>query len=511
MPSHKNYLIKKGKFLLSVAVIFATIFVSNNAVINASAKNLSVLSKFTYGVAINDNQIPSSTKLVEGPWVMGDLNEGNTKWLSEFNKPENLDKTPLIYMYVVAGMARSDWGLQDCNVGASPDKTLCKNGANYLRQNSSKIEYKYYSIINQLKEIMGQNREIAIHIEPDFYQYSEEAQYDGGITADQGAREMNKWTSSLKSNLPNASLILDVAPWNKDLREWSSKFQNFDYAGLVGKRYSPNGNGNTDGKTFKQIVEETGKKLIINDSHGPGGWWLEFNYDWAIKEQVRDRTNDGVLAVILPPNNLYFLDQLQKLNNQYTPPPLFTFPQLIQSSSSIVLASSSSSSTSSSVAIASSSLSSSSSSSSTSTSQNQTAQSSTSTNTSSHSNSPKLTNFNRTICMSGSSLVTLTRSQVWDNGYTGTIKIKNLSKSSVIDWSTVIILPADYKIKETWNLNSNVNNTFTPKSNWNKFIEPNQEVEVGGFNGTFEKDSGTPIIKCNVAKARSLSLPVAKL
>jgi hypothetical protein len=151
MSKHTNFFKNKGRILVLLLLLVATFFVNNNFVTNANSKKLSVLNNFTYGVAVNDPSLPPSTKLIEGPWVLSDWNDGNTNWLSEFNKPQNLDKTPLIYMYVVAGRARADWGLQDCNVGESPDKTLCKNGANYLRQNSQKIQESYINSVNKSK------------------------------------------------------------------------------------------------------------------------------------------------------------------------------------------------------------------------------------------------------------------------------------------------------------------------------------------------------------------------
>jgi Cellulose binding domain len=349
-----------------------------------------------------------------------------------------------------------------------------------------------------------------LHIEPDFFQYSYGEQNNGGLSSNEASSEMNKWTTSIKEVLPNSSLILDVSPWNNDIRGWSSKFQNFDYAGIVGKRFEPVGRGEVDGKTYKQISNETGKKLIINDSHGVGGWWLPFNYNWAIKELASSRYNDGVSAVILPPNDLTFLNELQKLNNTWNQPPAFPFPIVTPPSNPFFLSSSSSIS-SSSVPISSSISSSVSSSSSVQSSQTNPTSSSTSNTVSSSTSSAsnQLSRASRSICMSNSVLMTFTKKSTWEKGYTGVVKIKNNSSSPVIDWSIVLQSPNGYKINDSWNLNVE-NKILTPKYDWNKQLKPNEEIEVGGINTSFENDLGLEQIKCNAVKAKTINLPYQK-
>lgn len=216
--------------------------------------------------------------------------------------------------YVVAGLAREEEGLQDCNVGDQPEKTLCRAGANYIRKNKLKIYENYLSAALEIKKIYGMDRPIMLHLEPDFYQYQDKDQEGGRLTFEELAGQMNTWTDTIKRILPNARLVMDISPWNIDLQFWSQKFRNFEYGGLVGKRFDPTGDGGTpsgiDGKTFRQLSELSGKKLIVNDAHGVGGKWLEYNKNWENSQLVSDRLKDGIVAVIQSPLDL---ESLQKV------------------------------------------------------------------------------------------------------------------------------------------------------------------------------------------------------
>jgi hypothetical protein len=266
------------------------------------------IQSFTYGVAVENEPIPKDVKLVSGPWIYGSWSDKNTTWLQQFNQPENKGKLPYLNTYIVAGLAREEDGLQDCNVGAEANKTLCQEGANYIRKNKQKIYENYLALALEIKNIYGMDRPVLLHFEPDYYQYQDSVQNNGRLTFEELAGQMNTWTDTVKRILPNAKLVMDISPWNIDLQYWSKKFRNFDYGGMVGKRFDPAGDGGTangiDGKTFKKISELSGKKLIINDAHGAAGRWLEYNKNWENTQLVNDRIKDGIIAVIQSPLNI---------------------------------------------------------------------------------------------------------------------------------------------------------------------------------------------------------------
>jgi Cellulose binding domain len=545
MSSKNNNRISKISVIL---ILISVLSGFSGGVISAQAYANSIFNNFTYGVSVEQESIPNGVNLVAGPWVLNDWQPYNSSWLNKFNYTENSTKTPYLYLYVAAGKARADWGLQDCNVGADVSKTLCYNGANYIRSQKESIKQAYINTANQIKILYGSQKEIVLHVEPDFYQYASSTQSSGGLTATEAAQSMNQWTSLIKSILPNASLVMDVSPWNSDLQGWSAGFQNFDYAGLVGKKFSPYGDGSVpngiDGKTYAQIATQTGKKLIIDDSHGAGGWWLPFDYDWANQSAVNARKNDGVVAVILPPNDNNTLVNLVKSSG-----PTIIQSSAISISSSSVSSSSRSTISSSSSSIISSNLNSSSTVSSTSFTpkiftQNNIAQtpvtdnkipittssltptsnssdivkstsssalssssviinSSSSTNSISSASTSKsnissvaANNPNVKTCSKKSLDITLTKTDSWQNGFNTAIKVKNNGTTDIYYWSIIVSPSSGQNIVSSWNL-TRYGNQFDPKYNWNMTIRPGQEINAGGFTTQYNNDSSISEVSCN--------------
>jgi Cellulose binding domain len=533
----------KIKTKISVILILISILTSINLdSINAKALANSIFNNFTYGVSVEQEAIPSDINLVAGPWILNDWQPYNSSWLNKFNYAENTTKTPYLYTYIAAGKARADWGLQDCNVGAEYTKTLCYNGANYIRSKKDAINQAYVNTANQIKILYGSQKEIVLHLEPDFYQYSSSSQNGGGINNSEAASAMNQWSSSIKNILPNATLVLDVSPWNRDIQGWSAGFQNFDYAGMVGKRFSPYGDGSVangiDGKTYAQISAQTGKKLIVDDSHGAGGWWLPFNYDWANQIVVQDRKKDGIAAVILPPNNNNALANLVKSTVSTTK----SIPSVISSSSISKSSSNSSDISSSSVNSSSFSISSAtsisssvknisqnqvalapitdnkiiisnssliatpnssdivkSSSSSLSAVSSQSLQVSTSVSSAQSSlilQSTSISNPNIKTCSKKSLDVTLTKTDSWQGGYNTSIKVKNNGTTDIFYWSIIVNPTSDQSIISSWNM-TRYGNQFDPKYNWNMTVKPGQEINAGGFTTQFKTNDTLPAVSCN--------------
>jgi Cellulose binding domain len=469
----------------------------------AFAMSSSILNNFNFGVSVESEAIPTLPKVVSGPWIVGDWRTNNTDWLSQFSQEQNSTKVPYQYLYITAGKARADWGLQDCNVGADVTKTLCYNGANYIRFNKEFINNSYIAAANSIKNSFGATKEIVLHIEPDFWQYTSSSQNGGGLSYNEAQTMMNQWTTSIKQILPNSTLVLDISPWNSDLQKWSAGFNNFDYAGMVGKKFSPLGDGSVpagiDGKTYAQISTAVGKKLILDDSHGVGGAWLGFDYDWTNSDLVQKRINDGITAVILPPNDISTLNTLYQ---KYATPNSFvtSSSSAISSNSPVITATSSitTNSTSSIVLPQTSSLSSA----------IITTKSSASSSSVRSALSPILipitvtntiSNFDQTSCVNNLGTITLNKSTTWNNGYNAIIKVKNNSNTNINYWDTTIALKSGQTINSVWNMTQS-GNQFRPAYNWNKTIAPGQELEVGGITLGFTTNNSVPTINCNIIR-----------
>ncbi len=511
----KNILLTTLAFLVLVSISLSSFFLYSS--LTPSASKAAIFNKFTFGVSVEQHDINNNIPLVSGPWLMPGNQEVVYDFLEKFNESQNSYKVPYVNMYIAAGSARQDWGLQDCNVGASPDKTLCRNGANYLRSNYQKVAQQYRQYALGIKNTFGTNKPIVLHIEPDFYQYSYDSQYKGGISFDEASRAMNSWTDTIRQILPNASLVLDVSPWNDDLKNWSAGMRNFDYAGLVGKRFSPTGDGSVyagiDGKTYSAISQMTGKKLILNDSHGAGGDYLNYNYDWQKKNLVQDRWNDGVVAVIQPPTDIESLTRAVDYYSDNPVPDNYTKPSSFTPKSSSSSSSSSSSLSSKSPSQVSSRNSSSvtSSSSSETVSSKNIPKSSSNTissqskiviNSGGFSKSASLSDSN-SVCNHNSVEFTLKRESVWTLGYTAKLIVKNKSNDPITNWNTDFSFNPNQKLSNAWNFQvQNIGKTvrLLPVAEWNRVIQPNQEYEVGGFMPDTNGDNTLPQFNCSASR-----------
>ena len=511
MPNKIINFITKSKALLVLCLVLA--IASNFLYFNifTNATSLSVIKEnpdtITFGVSVEKESIPNNINLVSGPWILSNWTQYNTDWLSKFSQPDNINKTPYLYLYIAAGKARSDWNLEDCNVGVEKSRTLCYRGAEYLRNNRDYVKQAYINTANNIKRIYGTSREIALHIEPDFYQYTDSGQLNGGLSFSEAAKDLNLWTDSIKAILPNSRLIMDVSPWNSNLTAWSNNMKNYDYAGIVGKPASPYGDGTTpagvDGKSYAKISQETGKQLILDDSHGVGGYWLPFDYDWSNKSLAQERLKDGVVAVLLPPNDPSFLNGMVKpsQNKIISQPANSSSIVTSTSNSNSVLSSSSSVKQPSNVIVI----------------KTEPVQSTSSKTTQQLSQSNPIrviieapssnykssqvvsskTNisFSQITCLANSVDITMSKGDTWQSGFITNIKVKNNSQKAINSWDINLITSQNQDIKNSWNLNRD-GNYITPNSQWNSKIEPGQEVSVGGFTITHSGSDSIPAMRC---------------
>jgi hypothetical protein len=100
---------------------------------------------------------PSTTHGTDfNPWWHGAMVDSCIKY----------NKIPLYYGYIIAFMARDEWGLQDCDVGTP---SLCEKGSDYIRGNRAKIVAKYSNYASETAKRIGKNGESIWLIEPDFW------------------------------------------------------------------------------------------------------------------------------------------------------------------------------------------------------------------------------------------------------------------------------------------------------------------------------------------------------
>ncbi len=258
---------------------------------------------------------------------------------------------------------------------------------------------------------------------------------------------MELWTDVIKSILPNSRLIMDVSAWNHNLELYSKGLRNFEYAGLVGRKFDPNGDGRCglragiDCKSYQTIAYETGKQIIINDSFGPGGYLLNYNYDWHNRQLINDRWLDNVVAILLPPNEI---QSFNRIINEHTNYPINTIQPPLTSEQRNYKA--------------------------------------------------NITNSYKSECVTDGIRFEMTKVTDWSSGMIVILKVKNNSKKTIYNWNAKIGLHQGQNYQSGWNHNFSYKDwaiTLIPNTQWNKTLRPNQDTEVG-FQVNYTGINSTP-------------------
>ena len=81
----------------------------------------------------------------------------NPYWHGEMVKTAMKNNKMVVYYgYIIAFMARAEWGLKDCDVGTP---SLCQRGSDYIRGNRAAIVAKYKSYAAETAALLGSAKE----------------------------------------------------------------------------------------------------------------------------------------------------------------------------------------------------------------------------------------------------------------------------------------------------------------------------------------------------------------
>jgi hypothetical protein len=260
--------------------------------------------KFNFGVGWNgkDKTYAQAADFVT-IWAGSDDN-WNTYWIGDMLKATRqggvlAGKTPVFYAYFIAFTARRDLGLQDCNVG-SPN--LCEKGANYIRQQKSRILAQYTKYATEAAKVMG-NDPVLWMMEPDYYQYAQPGskQEGGPLTFAEAGAFMGEIIATIKKSMPNAIFSMDISPWVADPAAWFAAFKMDEFT------YINTSGGGTDANnakiraannmTWKSVHDLTKKPIIADDGYGVAGSPTFHDATWDDANNLKARIADGVVAV----------------------------------------------------------------------------------------------------------------------------------------------------------------------------------------------------------------------
>lgn len=251
------------------------------------------IPKLAFGAP--DNGVPGNEDVrVIDDWILSEFDPGRHG--QKVKQALGANKVPLVFFYISAKSS----GLQDCNVGAPPEQTLCHGGAQYIRSNADRLANIYADSARKYSEALG-GKPGLIHVEPDWFQYVGSEQTSPLSMAEAG-QIMNRLLTAVKQSCASCAIVADISPWNPDLRGWYSSWDlsKVSYGGLVGKRFPPAG---SDGKSYADMANAIGKPLVVVDVYGPGGPQLGYNFEWDDLNNLDKARNDGVAVLVQPADN----------------------------------------------------------------------------------------------------------------------------------------------------------------------------------------------------------------
>lgn len=251
----------------------------------------------------------------------GGSNTYNTWWegdmLRRCKSGTLAGKTPVLYSYIIAEMAKVKGGLQDCDVaGVGSSRSLCTQGALFIRNNRSLILQKYQEFAQGVAKDWGTTQPVVWLMEPDFFQYTEASSYWGTMAqplsqAEAGAL-MTDMVGKIKAALPNAVISLDISPWmggsnwQSAQTAWLNAMPKsaFSYRHTSGGRTQGNNDRiRADGgnnATWAGMSQLSAMGIVADDGYGVGGATNGDWTEWMNATNLNARIANGVVALTIP-------------------------------------------------------------------------------------------------------------------------------------------------------------------------------------------------------------------
>jgi|GEM_PF-1211230 hypothetical protein len=285
-----------------------SILLAAAAMLSVQAADVFPTCRFHYGTDQSFVDPTSKTSIpgllaqvdyVTGPWT-GQSSTFDLSGYYTFCKNNN--KVPVNQCYAIAFAARRDQGLQDCNVSNSSN--LCTGGANYIRQNQSKILGIYASYGAGVYKIMGSSPSVWL-MEPDFTQYTLTSQAGGGLTNAEAGTLMKAIVSTIKAACPSAVFSMDISPWYDTTwqRKWYTALglDQFTYINTSGGQSRGDqtdiSNTETGAPTWYWVYHSLGKPVFADAGYGTGGAGTGYDARWDVLSNATARIKDGVIGI----------------------------------------------------------------------------------------------------------------------------------------------------------------------------------------------------------------------
>ncbi|KYF74548.1 hypothetical protein BE11_20435, partial [Sorangium cellulosum] len=277
------------------------------------AEAAAVASQMRFGVAPQWSQTwnppssgPANVDVVAvGDWLMsgGFTSTHQSKLSTIINK----GKQPYFFGYIATDMTKKGLGAdRDCD--GDPNQPLCKQGAAYVRANIGAMVSKYRDAAGKIYAgLGGRSVEPLIHIEPDWYQFSQKDQQNA-FDKTESDGFMNQILGAIKSGCPSCKVVIDFSPWfNASATRWAASPGDFyagwdrsvvKYVGLTGKQF-PFTEGKIDNFTYRQISSALNLPLVIVDAYTFGGGPIDIDSSWLNESNIAKAVDMNIAIVML--------------------------------------------------------------------------------------------------------------------------------------------------------------------------------------------------------------------
>ncbi|WP_437334668.1 hypothetical protein [Sorangium sp. So ce394] len=270
-------------------------------------------SQMRFGVAPqwSQNWAPGSSGpanvdvVAVGDWLQS--NGFTSTHKSKLQQIVNQGKTPYFFGYIATDMTKKGLGSdRDCD--GDSGAPLCQRGAAYVRSNIGKMVEAYKQAAQSINASFGgRSVEALIHIEPDWYQFSQTAQQNA-LTETESDNFMNQILGAIRSGCPSCKVVIDFSPWfSPGATKWASSVGDFydgwdrsvvKYVGLTGKQF-PFTEGKIDNFTYREITAALALPLVIVDAYTFGGGPINVDTTWLNANNVAKAVDMGVAIVML--------------------------------------------------------------------------------------------------------------------------------------------------------------------------------------------------------------------
>lgn len=216
------------------------------------------------------------------------------------------NKTPYFFGYMLTALAKKGLG-DDRDCDGDTSRKLCQEGADWVRSHvDSEVVPAYREAARRIGQAVGSS-EALIHVEPDYFQFSEKAQRNA-FSRDESNATMNKILAAIRAGCASCKVVIDFSPWfSADKTKWATSAGDFyagwdrdvvKYVGLTGKQF-PFTEGKIDNYTYKQITTELGLPLVVIDAYTFGGGSIDVDPSWLDEGRLAKARDMKIAYVFL--------------------------------------------------------------------------------------------------------------------------------------------------------------------------------------------------------------------